>query len=75
VERLVGRDLSSMLNSLFGGKKDRSKKKKKQVEEAAPATPERSDAGRAMPTVPSSSASPEEALPQPTATATPIASP
>jgi hypothetical protein len=75
VERLVGRDLSSMLNSLFGGKRDRSKKKKKQVEEAAPATPERSDAGRAMPTVPSSSASPEEALPQPTATATPIASP
>lgn len=75
VERLVGRDLSSVLNSLFGGKRDRSKKKKKQVEGAAPATPERSDAGTAMPTVPSSSASPEEALPQPTATATPIASP
>ena len=62
VERLVGRDLSSMLNSLFGGKRDRSKKKKKQIEEAKPA-------------VPSSAASPEEALPQPTATATPIASP
>jgi hypothetical protein len=62
VERLVGRDLSSMLNSLFGGKRDRLRKKKKQVEEA-------------MPAVPSSSASPEEALPQPTTTATPIASP
>jgi hypothetical protein len=76
VERLVGRDLSSMINSFFGGgKRDRPRKKKKQVEEATSATPERSDAGGAMPTVPSSSASPAEALPQPTATATPIASP
>jgi hypothetical protein len=63
MERLVGRDLSSMLNSLFGGgKKERSKKKKKQTEEA-------------MPAVPSSSASPEEALPQATATARPTTSP
>jgi hypothetical protein len=63
VERLVGRDLSSMLNSFFGGgKKDRPKKKKKPTEETTPA-------------VPSSSASPEEALPQPTATSAPIASP
>src|SRR5207247_3340087 len=62
VDLLVGHDISSMLNSLFGGKRDRSKKKKKQIEEAKPA-------------VPSSAASPEEALPQPTATATPIASP
>jgi len=85
VERLVGRDLSSMLNSLFGGKRDRPKKKKKQVEQATSTTPEPSparnasdsggDAGGAMPAVPSSSASPAEAVPQPTATGTPIASP
>jgi len=63
VERLVGRNLSSMINSFFGGgKKERAKKKKKQVEEA-------------MPAVPSPSASAAEALPQPTATTTPIASP
>jgi hypothetical protein len=51
-----------MLNSLFGGKRDRSKKKKKQIEEATPAAP-----------IPS--ASPEDALPQPTATPTPIVPP
>jgi len=62
MERLVGRDISSMLNSLFGGKRDRSKKKKKQIEEATPAAP-----------IPS--ASPEDALPQPTATPTPIVPP
>ena len=40
MERLVGRDLSSMLNSfLGGGKKERAKKKKKQIEEAMPASP------------------------------------
>jgi hypothetical protein len=72
MNRLVGRDLSGMLNSLFGGKKDRSKKKKKQIEQATPAT---SDAGSAMSALPSSSASPEEALPQATATPTPIVSP
>jgi hypothetical protein len=56
MDRLVGRDLSSMLNSLFGGgKRERSKKKKKQIEEATPAAP-------------SPSASPEEVPPQPTAT-------
>jgi hypothetical protein len=55
MDRLVGRDLSSMFNQLFGGKKDRSKKKKKQIEEA-------------MPALPSPSASPEEAVPQTTAT-------
>ena len=76
VERLVGRDLSSMINSFFGGgKKERAKKKKKQVEEATPATPERSDAGKAISAVPPSSASPEEALAQPTATPTPSTSP
>jgi hypothetical protein len=62
MDRLVGRDLSGMLNSLFGGKRDRSKKKKKQTEEAVPA-------------VPSPSASPEEAPPQVTATPTPVVSP
>jgi hypothetical protein len=62
MDRLVGRDLSGMLNSLFGGKRDRSKKKKKQTEEAAPAAP-------------SPSASPEEAPPQATATPTPVVSP
>ncbi len=61
MDRLVGHNLSSMLNSLLGGKKDRSKKKK-QVEEA-------------VPVVPSSSASPEEAPPQATATPTPVSSP
>jgi hypothetical protein len=58
MDRLVGRDLSSMLNSLFGGKKDRPKKKKKQIEEALPA-------------VPTLSVSPEQALPEPTATPAP----
>ncbi len=61
MDRLVGHNLSSMLNSLLGGKKDRSKKKK-QVEEA-------------VPVVPSSSASPEEAPPQATSTPTPVSSP
>jgi hypothetical protein len=63
MERLVGRDLSSMINSFFGGgKKERPKKKKKQIEEAMPASP-------------TPSAAPEEALPEPTATPTPVASP
>jgi hypothetical protein len=62
VERLVGRDLSSMLNSLFGGKRDRPKKKKKPTEEAMPAP--------ATPTTAS-----EEALPETTPTPSPVASP
>ncbi len=62
MDRLVGRDLTNMLNSLFGGKKDRSKKKKKQIEEA-------------MPAAPSPSASTEEAPPQATSTPTPVLSP
>jgi hypothetical protein len=61
MDRLVGRDLTKMLNSLFGGKRDRSKKKKKQIEEAMPA--------------PSPSAPPEDAPPQATATPTPVVSP
>gem|GEM_PF-383618 len=76
MDRLVGRDLSSMINSFFGGgKKERAKKKKKHTEEAAPATPEPGDAGKAMPAAPSTSASPQEAMPEATATPTPVSSP
>ncbi|PYI73061.1 MAG: hypothetical protein DMF02_01985 [Verrucomicrobia bacterium] len=85
MDRLVGRDLSSMLNSFFGGKRDKPKKKKKQIEEAAPAAPERSPADNAsgaggnavsaMPSVASPSASAEEAPSQAAATPTPIVSP
>ena len=63
MDRLVGRDLSNMINSFFGGgKKERAKKKKKQIEEAVPAAP-------------STSASPQEALPDATVTPTPASSP
>jgi len=62
VEQVVGRDISSMLNSFFGGKKDRPKKKKKSVEGA-------------MTAVPSPSLPPEVALPEATATPSPVASP
>jgi hypothetical protein len=51
-----------MLNSFFGGKKDRPKKKKKAVEGANTA-------------VPSPSLPPEAALPEATATPSPVASP
>jgi hypothetical protein len=56
VEQVVGRDISSMLNSFFGGKKDRPKKKKKAAE-------------------PSPSLPPDAALPEATATPSPVASP
>jgi hypothetical protein len=62
VERLVGRDLSSMLNSFFGGKRDRPKKKKRPTEEAMPASP-------------TPSAASEEALPEASPTPSPIKSP
>jgi len=62
VEQVVGRDISSMLNSFFGGKKDRPKKKKKAAEDA-------------MTAVPSPSLPPEAALPEATATPSPVASP
>jgi len=76
MDRLVGRDLSSMINSSFGGgKKQRAKKKKKQMEEAAPATAEPGEAAKAMPGGPTTSASPQEALPEASATPTPVASP
>ena len=62
VEQLVGRDISSMLNSFFGGKKDRPKKKKKLAKDK-------------MTAAPSPSASPESALPEATTTPTPAMSP
>jgi hypothetical protein len=62
VEQVVGRDISSMLNSFFGGKKDRPKKKKKAVESANTAAP--------SPSLP-----PEAALPEATATPSPVPSP
>ena len=76
VDRLVGRDISSMINSFFGGgKKERAKKKKKQIKEAEPATPEPGDAGNGLLGAPTTSVSPQEALPEATATPTPAASP
>jgi hypothetical protein len=62
VERVVGRDISSMLNSFFGGKKDRPKKKKKPAEDAITASP-------------SPAISPEQAQPEVTLTPSPVASP
>jgi hypothetical protein len=62
VEQVVGRDISSMLNSFFGGKKDRAKKKKKPVEDV-------------MTAAPSPSLPPEQALPEATPTPSPLASP
>jgi hypothetical protein len=62
VEQVVGRDITSMLNSFFGGKKDRSKKKKKSV-------------GNPMTASPSPSLPPDTALPEATATPSPAASP
>ena len=62
VEQVVGRDISSMLNSFFGGKKDRPKKKKKAVQDATTA-------------MPSPSLPPEAALPETTPTPSPVTSP
>jgi AsmA-like C-terminal region len=76
MDRLVGRDISSMINSFFGGgKKERAKKKKKRIEEAAPAPSEPRDTDNGMPPAPSTSASPQEALPEATGTPTPAPSP
>jgi hypothetical protein len=62
MDRLVGRDISSVINSLFGGgKTDRPKKKKKRHEEVMPSA------------APSPSATLEEAAPP--LTATPVPSP
>src|SRR5262249_25862786 len=75
VEQVVGRDISSMINSFFGGATDQLKKKKKGVEDAVPATPEPKHAGRTSMGVPSPSLPPEAALPEATATPSPVASP
>ena len=76
MDRLVGRDLSNMINSfLGGGKKDRVKKKKKQIESVAPATPEGSDGNGAISGAPSTSDSPDHAVPEATATPTPALPP
>jgi hypothetical protein len=61
VERLVGRDITSMLNSFFGVKKDRQKKKKNAVE--------------GMTATPSPSGSQEAALPESSATPSPATTP
>src|SRR5262249_31314425 len=85
MEQVVGRDISSILNTFFVGKKNDPKKKRKAVEDAAPATPERSpapgsgdaggDADKATGAEPSPSLPPDAALPEATATPTPVASP
>ena len=62
VEQVVGRDISSMLNSFFGGRKDRQKKKRKPVEDATTGAP--------APSLP-----PDAALPEATPTPSPVASP
>ena len=61
MEQLVGRDISSMLNTFFGGKKQRPKKKRKAVEESVTGAP--------------SAAAPNDALPEATATPSQVASP
>ena len=61
VERLVGRDISSMLNSFFGGKKNRAKKKKKAIEK--------------MLAAPSPSLSPKASLPEIAVTPSPTTPP
>ena len=62
MERLVGRDISSMLNSFFGGKKEKVKKKKKPIKAA-------------MPAAPSPSVTQEQASPGATATPSAVPSP
>ena len=62
MEQLVGRDISSMLNSFFGGKKEKLKKKKKPIEAAVPVAP-------------SPPVTQEQALSGATATPSPVPSP
>jgi len=72
MNRLVGRDLGNMINSLFGsGQTDRPKKKKKQVEANIPAAP--SSPGAAQTPAGETSPMPEETKPPPSAT--PVSSP
>lgn len=62
MDQLVGRDLSSMLNTFFGGRKDKPKKKNKVPEQP-------------MQAVPSPATSPEQSPLEATATPTPVVSP
>src|SRR5437667_1090307 len=72
MDRLVGRDLSNMINSLFGsGQTDRPKKKKKQVEANIPAAP--SSPGAAQTPAGETAPMPEETKPLPSTT--PVSSP
>jgi AsmA-like C-terminal region/AsmA family len=72
VDRLVGHDLSNMINSLFGGAKtDRPKKKRKPPEAIVPATPSSSTATQTP--APETTPSPEETQSPPNAA--PISSP
>jgi hypothetical protein len=81
VEQVVGRDISSMLNTFFGGKKDRQKKKKKSAEvlpamrQPGPARNADNDASRETALVPSPSASAAAAVPETSATPSSAASP
>jgi len=64
MNRLVGRDLSNMINSfLGGGKTERPKKKKKPVEAAMPSAP--SPSGAAETPTPETTVTPQEAQPPP----------
>lgn len=81
VEQVVGRDISSMLNTFFGGKKNRQKKKKKTGEHAGPLTPDRTpagdapDASRQMAAAPSPPVTPTASIPEATAIPSPVTSP
>jgi hypothetical protein len=81
VEQVVGRDISSMLNTFFGGKKDRQKKKKKSAEvlpatrQPGPARSADNDASRETALVPSPSASAAAAVPETSATPSSAPSP
>jgi hypothetical protein len=81
VEQVVGRDISSMLNTFFGGKKDRQKKKKKSAEvlpamrQPGPARNADNDASRETALVPSPSASAAAAVPETSATPSSAPSP
>jgi hypothetical protein len=72
MDRLVGRDLGNMINSLFGsGKTDRPKKKKKQTEAGEPAPPLPSGAAQ----TPAAETTPTPEATRPPPSATPVLSP
>ena len=68
MDRMVGRDLSNMINSLFGGgKTKRPKKKKKRSQTVLPAAPSPTAAGEIV--SPETTEMPEKVQPSPSATA------